>query len=246
MNLSGEDYTYFLDFVEKNEKKYSYGASFGYKEIPNNYFENTYKLLKNFNYISVREKQGQEIIKNILETKVEVVLDPTLLLNKEEWTRISKYQSRKREYILLYIIALTPSIIEFTKKLAKEYNCDIVYINHSYKIEFGMINIRDAGPEEFLGYLRNAKYVVTSSFHGVVFSINFEKQFFFELSKAKGNFNSRLENIIDMLDLNEREIVNGSTNSVNNINYKRVNAILNNQRKQSIKFIQNILEEYNE
>lgn len=247
LNLSGKDYTYMLNFVDNDKKKNSYAASFGYKEIPTEYISSTNELVSKFNKISVREKQGKKIIEENLKRDVEVVLDPTLLLKKKQWEKISKYEERKKDYILLYIIALTPSLIEFANRLAKEKDCDIVYLNHSYKTKMGMENIRNASPEEFLGYLQNAKYVVTSSFHGVVFSINFEKEFFFELSKAKENFNSRLENIVDILKLRDREIVNGNNNSINkNIDYKKVNILLENERKKSMQFINKMLVESNE
>lgn len=247
LELSGEDTSYFLDFVDSDDKKNSYAASFGYKYVPEKYRELNKKLLENYNRISVREKQGENIIHELLKKKSQVVLDPTLLLRKNEWKEVIKKPLNKKEYILLYRVASTPHIIEFTKNLAKKTGCEIIYINSSYKIIPGMKNIRNANPQEFLGYIENAKYVVSSSFHGVIFSIIFEKNFFYELSNNKNNFNSRIENIVSELGLKERIILNGENSNIyKNINYDIVNEKLDKKIDESTKYLKAIVGDNNE
>ena len=92
---------YFLDFVEENNKKNSYAASFGFEKIPDKYVNEYKHLLEKFNNISVREKQGIRIVEELLNRSAEISLDPTLLLNKTEWSKVAKEVSIKNKYVLL-------------------------------------------------------------------------------------------------------------------------------------------------
>lgn len=245
LELSNEDTTYMLDFVTDMKKKKSYAASFGYKEIPDKYVALSKKMLGDFETILVREEQGKSIIEKNLNRQAKVTIDPTLLLNKTEWDKLIENGNKEEDYILLYIIAPNKEIINFAKRLAKKEKCKIIYLNHSYKDIFGVKNIKTASPEEFLKYVRNAKYVVTTSFHGVAFSVNFEKQFFYALSKENGNFNSRIENLVNILNLKER-IIGKNLELYKNINYDKVNYLLENERKNSIDSLKEILGEKND
>lgn len=249
LKLCGEDTTYMLDFVDENSKKYSYAASFGYPEIPNEYVNISKQYIEKFNKISVRENKGVDILNKICDKTATITLDPTLLFDKNDWKKymnldVNKTISKK-PYILVYIIALTPTIMNFTKKLAKETGYEVIYINHSYKRVFGFKNIFSVTPEEFLTYINNAEIVVTSSFHGVAFSINFEKQFFYELSNSSVNYNSRLENLISIAGLNEREIKKENNNYKNSIkiDYEIVKPKIEKEKVKSIQFIKEVLSE---
>lgn len=247
LELSGNDTTYMLDFIKDNKKKGTYAVSFGYKEIPTKYYERTKKNIITFNKILVREQQGKKIIEKMLDKKADVVLDPTLLFNKKEWLKLLDIQDKilKRDYILLYIIAPNKNIIKFTKYLAKQKKCKIIYINDSYKKIAGMKNIGHCTPKEFLQYIYNAKYVVTTSFHGVAFSINFEKEFFYALSNEKENFNSRIENLIQIVDIKNRNI-NAQCDISKKINYDIISRKLDLKRDESEKMLKQELDGIND
>lgn len=238
LDLTKGDLTYFLDFVDDNTKKNSYAASIGKESVSDKEKNIFKKFLKSFNEINVRENQGAVILKSIIDTNVNVTLDPTLLIDKKEWKKfISK--EIKKDYILLYVIAPNERIIEFTKKLAKKEKLEIIYLNQSYFNILGMKNIRNSTPNEFLEYIYHAKYVVTTSFHGLAFSINFEKQFYYALSNEKNNYNSRIENLVEIFELKDRNIDSYSEN--NDIDYKLVNDILIKKRNESINILDNML-----
>lgn len=248
LKLSGEDTTYMLDFVKDSLKKYSYAASFGYSKIPEQYINISREYISKFNKISIREEKGVEIINSMCIKESTITLDPTLLFDKEEWRNLVNFDTNKnipqKPYILLYIIALTPSIISFTKKLSRETGYEVIYINHSYKRVLGFKNVFSVSPEEFLEYINNAEFVVTSSFHGVAFSINFEKEFFYELSNSSGNFNSRIENLIMIAGLNEREIKKEKEITISNtdpIDYETIKPKIEIEKEKSVKFIKEIL-----
>lgn len=245
LNLSYQDQNYYLKFVTDNVKKNSYAASFGYKEVPEEYKEFTKNALSEFHNISVRENQGRDIIKSLLNRDVSVVLDPTLLLERKEWTDLinDEKKEEQEDYILLYIVSPNEEIIKFSRMLAKKYNCKILWINNTIKKLKGIKNIRGCGPIEFLKYIKNAKYIVTTSFHGVALSVALNKQFFYGLSKEKNNFNSRIISLVDILKLCDRDIASYSNDKIQNINYDEINSILEKQREISIEYLKKVLSE---
>lgn len=246
-NITHSDMSYFLNFINEQKKKLSYAASFGVNRINEENKKEIENLLKNFNRISVREKQGVEIIKELLGKEVPCVLDPSLLINKKEWLEIAKLPIEK-EYILLYLMNKNNSILQFARNLSKETGCKIVWINATIQDQINGKKKFSASPEEFLGFFAKAKYVVTNSFHGTVFSINFNKNFFIELLPPPSAVNSRLENVLDLFGLRDRQIINGINNNIHcDIDYAKVNQILIHERGKSMKFLkESIGQEINE
>lgn len=241
--ITNTDMTYLLNFVEPM-KRLSYAASFGVSEIPNDLKEIYRKLLSKFKYITVREKQGQRIIKELCNIDVPVVLDPTLLLNKNEWERICDNKINRKKYILFYCLRKSKKLFDFAKKLKEDTGLDIIYLNPRRKHSFGRCSAAKAGPEEFVELFLNAEYVVTNSYHGTIFSINFNKKFVVDLDTKEGNTNSRVEGILDIFDLNTRIVDSVDLSKMyNNIDYNKINEKINYLRKRSISILFNMVDE---
>ncbi len=238
--LQNNDLNYFLNFVQDNKKKVAYSASFGINFL-NEYQQSRYKpLLSSFSKISVREKQAQDIMRNLLNINVLTTLDPTLLLNISEWKKIA-ILPKTDNYILLYLVHHDKKIINFTYDLAKEKNLRILFISPNIikKIKAEYIF---PTPQEFVGYFLKAKYIVTNSFHGTCFSINFNKTFFIDLlPKENASVNSRLENILDIFHLKNRLIDNIQSFPDKEINFKNTNKILFNEREKSINYLKEFI-----
>ncbi len=180
------DTVFLLDFVT-SKKKIAYAASFASDKLEGQ-FANSFKpLLQQYEVISVRESGGKKIIKDLLGKDVPVVLDPTLLLDADEWSRLSAmgsgYPCQDKKYILVYMLdyAFDPSsvIYDIIRRLQKQTSYEVISIKKldedritSYK------TVEKAGPLEFLQLFRHASYVITSSFHGTAFAINFGIPFF--------------------------------------------------------------------
>lgn len=243
IKLNYDDENYFLNFVEDNKKKNSYAASFGTNKIDEEQKARICNQLKTFNKISVREEEGKNFIKELTGRNSELVLDPTLLLNKYEWENmINNERIEKEKYIFVYVIAYTPTLLEFARKLGKERNCKVICFHTSYQKYRGMKNLTKVSPQDFLNYIKNAEAVVTSSFHGMCFSINLQKEFYYELDENKVNNNSRLKTLATTLNLEDRRIINGKCMN-NIINYSEVTKKLEAERKRSIQFIEELGEE---
>lgn len=238
---AGFDKAFFLDFVDDNKKKNSYAASFGVDNIPDEYIEQYINLLSNFNNISLREYQGKNIVKELINKDAEVVLDPTLLLNKDEWKSIASPNVFNEKYILVYLLAETKSIIKFAKQLAQKKNLKIIYVHDRIFNQRGMNNIKKVSPEEWLNLFINAEYIVTNSFHGIAFSVNFGKNFFMEYLPEPAKVNSRLENILKMFNLENRCINSSQFSLDDKINYDNVEKILNMERNKSLTYLKKIL-----
>ena len=200
--LTNFDQTYFLDFPEKGKKKCSYAASIG-EHIPPEQFRNDYsRLLNDFDEILVREDYGADIVNELTGKKPEVVCDPTLLLTADEWNKLLKEPKIRGKYILVYQLGINPEIVNFARRLKKETGYRIVYIPFPL---VGLLKCRceiTVGPAEWMGLFKNAEYVISDSFHGVVFSLLFNRKFF---AKADGHHkNRRVEQLLKLVNLSDR------------------------------------------
>lgn len=240
-NMVGFDEAYFLNFVENGHKKCSYAASLGIQTLPEEYHLKYKKLLENFDQISVRENRGKDILSNFINKDIEVVLDPTLLLDKQEWKDIATVPYDK-DYILIYIIKWSDSLFEFAYKLSIKTGYKIKYITNGIKKPIRNAEyITTAGIEEFVGLFLNARYIVTNSFHGTVFSLIMNKDFFLELQNPPAP-NDRLENIMDTYKLRCRQIIDGKNDKIyEKIDYNYINQKLEINKNQSLEFLRNII-----
>ncbi|AMC01367.1 polysaccharide pyruvyl transferase CsaB [Aerococcus viridans] len=191
----------FLTFAPK-EKRISYAASFGISEVPKAYHANFSKWLKEMAFISVREKDGARIVKELSGRDATVSVDPTMLLHRDEWLSISKKAANRPEcsYILTYFLGgPNNEVKELIDKLSIQNNLKI--------INLGVISEVDTyttGPSEFLDYINNASLFLTDSFHGVVFSIIFKTPFVVYERKGKNSMFSRINTILENFNLQSR------------------------------------------
>lgn len=246
--ITGYDYNFFFEFSDENYKKASYAASFGLKSISSECEDKISNCLKDFSYLSVREKHGHEIVKNLTGKYASVVLDPTFLLNASDWDEIAVPYRKNHDYILIYSFG-SKSLQDFALSLSDKTQIPIICIEGLIKNKWNKKNrsIHGLGPREWLGLFQNARYIVTNSFHGTAFAINFNKDFFTELLINSAKVNSRLENILDMFELRSRQVVDGENLNWNKpINYLKVNKKLNIERKQSLDYLKSIFVNKNE
>ena len=232
----------FLNFAPDNSKKISYAASFGKEKLDDREIKETERLLQRYDKISVRELSGQKILKNLGINKSKCVLDPTLLLNGNEWKKIASKKFQNEEYILVYNLNRNKKIHDYAVKLSNKTGLKIKYITYQahdfYKKGKMYCN---TSVENYLALIANAKYVVTDSFHGVAFSINFNRDFMVVYPEK---FSARLKSILEITGLSGRVASEDSLElSGENIDYKKVNQIIDGERKKSMKFLEEALDE---
>lgn len=233
---------YFCDFsFEKGSKKYvSYAASVGTGTLNKEQVEYIKSNLSRFDAISIREQDMVNIFQRILPDKeIFQVLDPTLLVDRSIWNGLTEKRMMPGEYIVVYQVHEVPSAIELAEHLAKELNAKILILNAWHSLNFRDNKYQTASPEDFLNYIRYAKCIVTSSFHGTVFSIVFEKPFY--TVSVNENVDTRAKSILDSLSLVDRFIDKNKKPNFSNIDYRKTKKILSKLQKQSREFLNNAI-----
>lgn len=244
---------YYFSFLNDNDKKISYSPSFGVKQIKSSKKKKIIKkYLDKFSSISVREEQGKNILTDlgINVENIPVVLDPTLLLNVEQWSKLIKENKIcNDEYLVCYFLGENENYWKSAQNIAKELNLKIFIIPNcedSY-IQKNMIIGDDIGPIEWLSLIKNSKVVLTDSYHGILFSIIFNKCFYaykrFE-DNLRESQNSRVENILKKLKLEKR--LYAKTEIIDEINddldYRETKEKLEKYRERSINYLLNSIE----
>lgn len=236
------DYNYFLNFVNKNNNKNSYAASFGNINVLKENKNKIKKILDNYKCVSVREKSTINDIKEHCNLQAKHVLDPTFLLTKEEWEKLIDKKDHKDKYILLYVLH-EESAYYIAEKLGKKTGLKVYIITESRRRRIEGKYIRNSGPKEFISLISNSEYVVTDSFHGTALSIIFKKNLKVVLKTKMKYFNERLTSIINTLNLEEC-IVNSETSDeklIQNIDYSKTQPILDDCINNSKKIVDNII-----
>lgn len=242
LDMTHGDVTYFLPY-DSGAKKLSYAASFGKTLFSDSQKNLMRDLLQEFETVLVRENAGLDIAKDfgVLADKV---VDPTLLLNKEQWSLLCKPCKVNKPFILVYIVAEETYSISLAKKIAKEMSWDVLYVDPPrYKYD-GIIRLKEAGPSEFLWLIMNAELVITTSYHGTILSMNLNTPFLYELSHVEGNTNSRLEDVVESYSLHKFTVINDDISNYTSLHYdwKSINNQIDHNRKKSIeKLISSII-----
>lgn len=162
----------FLTFANK-EKRIALAPSFGISNLPNQFKENYKSWINGIKMLSVREYAGADIIKNLTGRSAEVLVDPTMVLDKNHWESICKESKVKPQskYIFTYILGdLSNKRKKFINDIAKENSLEVVNIT-----DIKQLNTYATGPREFIDFLNSSNLVITDSFHASVFSLIFEK-----------------------------------------------------------------------
>lgn len=236
----GIDKALYLDFAPKGRLCFSYAASIGLETLPKEEIEATKKLLDKYEFISLRENSGVEIVKQMGRDCIQV-LDPTLLYGKEKWNLYASDKYKKEKFVLTYNLHHDPEIDRYAQALAKEKHLKVLNISYNWHdvIRKGKL-MWCPSVEEFLGLIRDAQYVIADSFHALAFSVIFEKQF---VSICPEIASSRITSLLGLLGLESRleYKFTDTSNIQSEINYSSVRSKLEVERKKSEGFIDMVL-----
>lgn len=242
---------YFLDFVRNNKRKIAYAPSIGVNKFEDeDIIQEFQRLINGFDFISVREKQGQDILKNIFNKNSDLVLDPTLLYDRHQWQELLKIKNyaKKEKYILCYFLGNNESHWDCVKEIAAKLNLPVKIIpTHKNDLKKTGTVIAGVGPREFTELLANAEFVCTDSFHGVAFSLNFNVNFVaFKRFKDNDKYsqNSRIYNILHLTKMENHlfDTKKAVEDYLQEANFSNSNRILNEYRKKSLSYLKNALD----
>lgn len=246
------DPSFFLKFVSSGKCKVAYAASFGVASISKEFVSKFKEYLMEYESIGVRENTGVKLIEQLTGRKdARVVLDPTLLLDKHSWNKIA-VQSRiiKEKYILCYFLNYSfdsfPYVDELASHIQKITGYKLVKVARPPRnfYESNTYHCVGASPEEFLALMRDAEFVITTSFHGTAFAVNFEIPFS-SVVADKTSGDSRQISLLDNVGLSKRIIEMGD--NFPNLDYLKCDFTESSKkmeelRNQSINFLKTSIE----
>lgn len=226
---------YLLKNVDAS-KRVAYAASFGVEQLSDLWKPVFQKELAEFHAISVREVSGAEIVEKACGKQAEIVLDPTLMLQKEKWDQMTA-NIREDNYVLMFFLGeIVQQKQEYIKKISHEHGCRVIDMGNKEERYYY------CRPEVFLGLIKNAKLVVTDSFHATVFSIIFHIPFL-SLTREQHNYckmSSRLETLLDIVHMTER-FNNMDLDDPFICAFDNVDSLIQKKRETSLLFLKNAL-----
>lgn len=247
------DYSFLLDFTPEDAPRIAYAASFGATGLAKEYRQDYSKLLKRYDRISLRETSGIPLITELTGKEAVFCLDPTFLLDRQDWkVLIQNRHHFDKPYILCYIADYVfspyPYVFDVLKKIREMTGWDLVFVGsyHKGSKQHGTRCVFDAGPLDFLELYDKAAFVVSSSFHGTAFAINFQKDFLAILNPSP-SCDDRIENLLKMTGLVSRGLRKNSSfkPSVEYLktDYRESNKCLEKLRTASLEYLRNALAE---
>lgn len=237
---------YLLDFADL-PKRCAYAPSLGTTDIPKDYLNLLKQKLSSFDHISCREATNSKLLTEVLGREVTHVLDPTLLLTCDDWDKVAKTTSIKGDYILAYILGEKDTVIEFAEKLGNEKNLPVYYIVTRPKYLCMTNALNGIGPDDWVGLVRSAKYVVTDSYHGCLFCINYNVNFY-AFSKREGEVNSqdnvRILEFLRFIGLEHRfQDDKANLKILPDIDFSTANQEISSMRQKSLKYLSICIED---
>lgn len=226
---NGIDPAFYLNFGKA--KKISYAASFATEKLRKGTESFVKEMLDNFNEISVREESGINILKSTGHNGI-VVVDPVFLLSQDQWESVSDNIGEDKDYILVYSFEKGGAMQKIAEQLSKQHHCPIYSVG-PYKLKYASRNFVNVGPSTFLSLIKNAKCIISNSFHATAFSMIFEKNFF--VVNREDGLNTRMKDLLQKYSISERLIsVDAYDHTLcTDIDYSKVNEFLGEDIKTS-------------
>ena len=215
----------------------SYAASLGFDSFPSEIADNYYSLLKDFAVVNVREQSACELLKTLLGDRVFVGMDTTLLLMKNDWDEVS-VEPKYSGYIFVYQLSPSKYMTNILKELKKATGLKVIAV----PFVMGAVGAKcalGAGPSEWIGYIKNAEYVVTDSFHATAFSLIYSKKLYSCVNESA----SRITDLLGTVGMEcflytkDRQF-----ELINNVDYEAAQKIIAEERKKSISMLSQMIE----
>lgn len=222
-SINGHDKTYMLDFADENIQKIAYASSVG-GLWPKQDSREVYALLDRFHAIGVREREIQENLSRNLNKDIDFVCDPTMLVDAQAWSDLAGERMIKAPYVLCYMTSADDRTYVDALKYGQDNNLPVYVISHGWT-PASLRPIRPSGVEQFLSLILYADAVFTASYHGLLFSLYFEKEFYY----YNRGWKSRMQSIANLLDIGYREYYNKDSKKLDYVNIREHIEIFRNE-----------------
>lgn len=230
---------YFLAFVPEESIKISLSSSIGIDALTDSELKQFKNYLQDFSFVSVREKSAAEQLSKAGVHQPFLALDPTLLLSAGEWKKSLEIENSVEKYVFVYQLNQSEEMISYACKLAAENECRLYVVSgHKFKKRTGVKKIAQPTVKQFVELIANARYVVTDSFHGTAFCVNFSKDYFVFYPP---HYSTRLESILSLTKTLHRHVESENWRDVKPIDYEKVQNIISDEREKFFKVIKEAL-----
>ena len=237
----------YLASFAKPSQRIAFAASFGTNHVNSKYIELFSEELKKFKSIAVREDVGKTIVENLTGRKdVQVVLDPTLLLKKEQWEKIEEkpsYIGNKKFAVTYFLGGINKEMNQYIDEMAHESHAEVINLDIEFLLDSNILNkdFFETSPSEFIWLIHHAEFVLTDSFHAAVFSVIFRRPFlvFERLATEENNdMSSRIATLLERFDLTDcRDEVSHPTKKPRSYDCFKIDEILQNEHEKAIEFL---------
>ncbi len=234
----GFDDGYYANYDCMRNKSISYAASFGDAHFTEDTLITLNNRLKNFKSLGIRENSMISYIREHVNVNIKKVLDPTLLLDASDYDSIATSRQHEKPYLLLYARRHNHKMTEYAEKLAKEQNLEIVEISLRAENAQKHRMFYEAGVEEFLSLVKHADYIVTNSFHGMIFSVIYQRPF---VIFSREQCDNKITELLNLFGIKDRLFVIGNEPKPQSIKYEVVHNKIEKERNNSIKFLKQSL-----
>ena len=237
------DPLYYLRFAPKY-KRVALSPSFGRDFIAEYNKDKMKEWISDYPYLSVREDSGVKLIEELTGREALHLLDPTLIINADEWRNILSIEDKTKDYVLAYFLDKPSALAKKSLKALKEkLNCKIVAIPYNFESMNYCDETVAAGPKEFVELVANAKVVCTDSFHGTVFALNMHTPFF-AFEREYGSANKQSERVLSILrkvDMLDRYQPQNVVDEIENLNFNYSEEVLSSERKKAYDYVNNAI-----
>ena len=235
LDITGGDLTYFIDFEQDAHKKYAFSSSIG-----NPWNEDEKKLvdplLRGFNRIAVREEESADWVEELIKKRPQVVCDPTMMLKADMWRDVASVKKRKSDYVLVYFDNKNGDCMANAIRYAKANNLKVHLISDGFSRD-GVKTVKPHSLGDFLTLIDNAAFVMTASYHGMLYSLYFNKQFAYFNRAHK----SRMNTLSQKLHVADRNGEKYDVMTMLPIDYSVVNKAIEDYRNESIECLKDFL-----
>ncbi len=247
------DTNFMLSFAPDDKPRFSYAASFTADSIPQEYVPNYQKYLSRYDFITVREQSGVNIVKNLIGKDAKLVCDPTLLLNNNEWDLLAnkKASQPKDKYILVYMLGYMfdsrTKLNDIVERIQKTLGYKVVIFGSSLKEYITKSGIIVYDPVDFISYIKNAAFVITDSFHGTAFSAIYDRPFMSIVKDKNNSSDGRISTLLKEIGgenciIEYDKIPDFSVSEIDK--FKIDKTLLEKYRNRSVEILEGMLNSY--
>lgn len=231
---------YYANYPCMRGRSVAYAASFGDSHFADADYRTLNDRLANFKAVALRENEMLGYVKSHTTVPVARVVDPTLLLTADDYNKIAAEKKDREPYLLLYTRRYNPKMEAYAIKYAREHGLKVVEVSlRATNAELGHEMRYDTGVEEFLALVRDASFVVTNSFHGLIFAVQYSRQVVV-FSREQGD--SKINEVLELFGMKDHLFIAGDEDLAPSTDYMGVHHRIGMARESSVKFLKAELE----